>query len=160
MKSDAVILDACCGSRMIWFDKYNPSTIYMDSRELDCTLQDGRPLHIHPDVIGDFRNMPFEDGRFKMVVFDPPHLLSLGEDSWLAKKYGRLSDTWKDDLKQGFDECMRVLQHEGILILKWSERDISISALLDVLGTQPLFGSRRSTGIGPVWLVWMKGVGQ
>lgn len=160
MKSDAVILDACCGSRMIWFNKHNPSTIYMDIRDLDCTLQDGRSLHIHPDVIGDFRKMPFEDGRFKLVVFDPPHLLNLGEDSWLAQKYGRLSDTWKDDLKQGFDECMRVLQHEGILIFKWSERDISIPALLDVLGTPPLFGSRRSTGIGPVWLVWMKGVSQ
>ncbi|HFU3940784.1 TPA: SAM-dependent methyltransferase, partial [Streptococcus suis] len=27
------ILDACCGSRMFWFDKAEPHTTYMDKRE-------------------------------------------------------------------------------------------------------------------------------
>ena len=26
------ILDACCGSRMFWFDKENEKTVYMDNR--------------------------------------------------------------------------------------------------------------------------------
>ena len=26
------ILDACCGSRMCWFDKDNPDTVFMDWR--------------------------------------------------------------------------------------------------------------------------------
>ena len=31
--SDIRILDACCGSRMFWFDKDNEFTTYMDIRE-------------------------------------------------------------------------------------------------------------------------------
>lgn len=45
------ILDACCGSRMFWFDKENPDTIYMDCREIETTLCDGRLLIIKPDVV-------------------------------------------------------------------------------------------------------------
>lgn len=26
------ILDACCGSRMFWFDKKNPNVLFMDKR--------------------------------------------------------------------------------------------------------------------------------
>lgn len=68
------ILDVCCGSRMFWFDKHHKDTVYMDIRQLDDTLCDGRQLSINPDVIGDFRNIPFEDNTFKLVIFDPPPL--------------------------------------------------------------------------------------
>lgn len=72
------ILDVCCGSRMFWFDKNNPHTIFMDNRVLHDTLCDRRKLDIEPDIIGDFRNIPFDDNTFHMVVFDPPHLLKVG----------------------------------------------------------------------------------
>ena len=45
------ILDVCCESRMFWFDKENENTIYMDKRQLEDTLCDGRKLLINPDVI-------------------------------------------------------------------------------------------------------------
>ena len=32
------ILDVCCGSRMFWFDKENPDTIFADNREVETTL--------------------------------------------------------------------------------------------------------------------------
>ena len=32
------ILDACCGSRMFWFDKDHKDTLYMDKRVLSETL--------------------------------------------------------------------------------------------------------------------------
>ena len=44
------ILDACCGSRMFWFDRENPDVIFADNRELETTLCDGRHLLIKPDV--------------------------------------------------------------------------------------------------------------
>ena len=69
------ILDACCGSRMFWFDKEHKDTLYMDKRVLSETLCDGRLLEINPDMEGDFRDMPFPDNSFYMVVFDPPHLI-------------------------------------------------------------------------------------
>lgn len=35
--NDKYILDACCGSRMFWFDKSNKNTVFMDNRVLeDC----------------------------------------------------------------------------------------------------------------------------
>ena len=52
------VLDACCGSRMFYFDKRNPDVIFADNRELETTLCDGRTLLIKPDVQMDFRNMP------------------------------------------------------------------------------------------------------
>lgn len=53
------VLDATCGSRMIWFDKQNPDAVYMDNRQLIATLCDGRTLNVNPNVIADFKNMPF-----------------------------------------------------------------------------------------------------
>ncbi|MGN0022221.1 MAG: hypothetical protein ACI35Z_15570 [Sphingobacterium hotanense] len=150
----ARVLDACCGSRMFWFDKQNPDVVYADNRELSDTLCDGRTLNVSPDVISDFRNMPFDDETFYMVVFDPPHLLRAGDESWLAKKYGKLNtETWKDDIKQGFDECMRVLKPNGTLIFKWNEEQVSLGELKKLFPHPPLFGNKRSK---THWIVFMK----
>lgn len=151
---DKKILDAACGSKMFWFDKNNDNTIYIDNRTFDGVLSDGRTLNINPDMIADFRNLPFEDNTFYMVVFDPPHLVQLGSKSWMAKKYGVLGQGWKSDLKQGFNECMRVLKPNGTLIFKWNETQIKLSQILDLLSFKPLFGNQRSK---THWLVFMKG---
>ena len=153
MKMDKKILDVCCGSRMFWFDKENKKTVFMDKRELEDTLCDGRKLIIKPDIVGDFRNIPFEDKSFKLVVFDPPHLKQVGENSWLAKKYGKLDSTWEIDLKQGFNECMRVLEDYGVLIFKWNEEQIKLRQILDLIDYKPLIGNKRSK---THWLVFMK----
>ncbi|QNB46837.1 SAM-dependent methyltransferase [Thermanaerosceptrum fracticalcis] len=147
------VLDATAGSRMIWFDKQNSDALYMDNRQLTTTLCDGRVLNINPDVIADFRNMPFPDNTFYLVVFDPPHLRKAGNNSWLAKKYGLLTENWKDDIAKGFKECMRVLKPNGTLIFKWNEEQIKLSEIFDAIGQKPLFGNRRSK---THWLVFMK----
>jgi len=147
------ILDATCGSRMIWFDKEHPDALYMDNRQLTDILCDGRVLNINPDIIADFRDMPFADETFYLVIFDPPHLLRAGQDSWLAKKYGLLGETWQDDIMQGFRECMRVLKLNGILIFKWNEDQVSLREVLKCFDEKPLFGNRRSK---THWLVFMK----
>ena len=147
------ILDACCGSRMFWFDKENPRVVFQDCRTVDDTLCDGRRLEVKPDVVGDFRYMIFPDDSFRLVVFDPPHLCRAGKSSWLGIKYGVLESTWQDDLRRGFEECMRVLKDYGVLIFKWSEDQISTADVLKIIPEQPLFGNRRSKTI---WLVFMK----
>ena len=148
------ILDACCGSKMFWFDKQNEHTVFMDNRTLDTNLCDGRKLVIKPDIIGDFRNMDFEDNTFYLVVFDPPHLKQAGENSWLAKKYGTLDkQTWPQDIQQGFNECMRVLKPNGTLIFKWNEEQIKLKDILKVIEYKPLFGNKRAI---THWLVFMK----
>ena len=51
MNEDKLILDACCGSRMFWFDKKNPNVLFQDIRDKEYILCDGRKLEVHPDVI-------------------------------------------------------------------------------------------------------------
>ena len=67
------ILDACCGSKMFWFDKNNPDVEFCDIRTLERTeYYPGRYIEINPDTVCDFTNLPFENNSFHLVVFDPP----------------------------------------------------------------------------------------
>ena len=162
---DKHILDATCGSRMLWFDKYCDGAVYMDKRHIEnetiWTSKDGktvRKLTVDPDVIADFTDMPFEDNSFDLVLFDPPHLTRLGETSWLCKKYGRLTGAWENMIRDGFKECMRVCREYGTVIFKWNETDIPVSKIIDIIGCQPLFGSRGGKQFKTHWMVFMKGV--
>lgn len=72
----------------------------------------------------------------------------------MAKKYGKLDATsWPIDIKQGFDECMRVLDKDGILIFKWNEEQIKLKQILDLIEYIPLIGNKRAK---THWLVFMK----
>ena len=118
------VLDPCCGSRMFWFDRQNPDVVFGDRRSETLTVTDRshgnasgtRTLRIEPDTLIDFRALPYPDGSFKLVAFDPPHLVRAGPRSWLAAKYGKLSANWRDDLGTGFAECFRVLGSDGVLV--------------------------------------------
>lgn len=139
---DKPVLDATCGSRMIWFNKNNELAVFVDKRELDneaiWTSGDGkvtRYCNIHPDIIADFTCLPFEDNTFYHVVFDPPHLIQGGDNAWMVKKYGKLNkDTWKRMLHDGFSECMRVLKPYGTLIFKWNETQIPVKDVITATG--------------------------
>lgn len=151
------ILDACCGGRTFWFDKHNPLVTFMDNRKLEDTLCDGRTLEVKPDIVGDFRNMPYDDETFNLVIFDPPHLLKVGENAWLAKKYGRLnSATWKDDITKGFAECFRVLKKDGVLVFKWNETDITVSEILKLTRHKPLIGHKSGKLNKTHWILFVK----
>jgi hypothetical protein len=123
MVEQKFILDACCGGRQFWFNKHQPNTIFIDIRKEEKGYQNARPnKEISPDIIADFRKLPFEDKRFKMVVFDPPHIIAKGPTFRMVKEYGWLDkENWREDIKKGFDECWRVLEDYGTLIFKWAE---------------------------------------
>lgn len=141
------ILDACCGSKMFWFDKERKDTVYMDKRTLDTTLCDGRKLIVSPDILADFRSIPFDDETFHLVIFDPPHLLKVGDTSFLKLKYGRLDTSWKEDIKQGLAECWRVLKRNGTMIFKWNEEQITLPMVKPLLPCEPLIVQRRGKTI-------------
>lgn len=157
------ILDATCGSRTIWFNKEHPNTIYCDKRResfknvwKSSEKDSERTCVIEPDIQADFTDLPFPDNSFYLVVFDPPHLLKLGETSWMAKKYGKLDELWPQMIHDGFKECMRVLKPNGTLIFKWSEYDIPASKLWDAIGERPLFGHKSGKKSNTFWGCFMK----
>src|SRR5574343_166666 len=148
VSSEARVLDPCCGSRMMWFDPRHPDALFGDRRAETLTVTDNsrgnasgqRTIQIEPDTLLDFRALPYPDGSFKLVAFDPPHLVHAGPRSWLAAKYGRLSDNWRDDLRAGFRECFRVLANDGVLVFKWNETQVKVREVLALTPHAPLFG--------------------
>lgn len=158
------VLDPCCGGRMMWFDRNHPDVVFGDARRQSIVVSDrshGRPdgsrtLHIHPDVLIDFRNLPYADGQFNLVAFDPPHLVRAGARSWLAAKYGKLGPDWREDLRQGFSECFRVLSEHGVLVFKWSEAQVKLREVLDLAPCVPMFGNTSGRKAGTHWMVFIK----
>ena len=148
---------------MFWFDHDNPHVVYVDNRRMERQViwqsKDGtevREFEVQPDIVADFRQLPFADESFYHVVFDPPHLTQAGETSWLAKKYGRLTGDWRDMLSRGFRECMRVLKPYGTLVFKWNEEDVKVSEILRLFDRAPLYGHKSGKLGNTHWLVFMK----
>lgn len=158
------VLDPCCGGRMMWFDRQNPDVVFGDRRAETITVIDRshgnasgqRIINIAPDTLMDFRALPYPDGTFKLVSFDPPHLVRAGPKSWLAAKYGKLGEDWREDLRAGFSECFRVLAADGVLVFKWNETQVKLSEVLALTPHRPLFGNTSGRKAGTHWLVFMK----
>lgn len=158
MMNQKFILDACCGGRTFWFDKEHPNTLYVDKHPRPKGTCKHRPnFCCDPDMVVDFTNMPFEDKSFKLVVFDPPHLLELGKNSVMRIKYGSLrTETWPYEIGKGFEECWRVLDDFGVLVFKWNEAQIPIKKVLSLFSVSPLFGHPTSKHGKTKWFVFMK----
>jgi SAM-dependent methyltransferase len=158
----APVLDACCGSKMFWFDRQDSRAVFVDNRRETHALPDVssaggvRTLEINPDIVADFTELPFPADHFAMVVFDPPHLVRAGKKGWQAKKYGKLEGDWREMIRQGFTECFRVLKPEGTLIFKWNEHEVPVSQILALTPERPLVGQRCGKTAKTHWLVFMK----
>ena len=151
-----LILDPCCGSRMFWFDKKDDRAVFTDKRSEQHTLCDGRELIIEPNMVMDFTDLQFDDEQFHMVVFDPPHLNKIGSNSWMAKKYGKLDETWPLMIKDGFAECFRVLKPNGTLIFKWNEDQIPVKDILALTDQKPVVGHRSGKRSNTHWICFLK----
>lgn len=152
------ILDACCGSRMFWFDRADGRALFVDKRRETChadTRQGRRHIVVDPDILADFKALPFPENTFSLVVFDPPHT-SAGPNSWTRKKYGTLEAGWREEISAGFAECFRVLCPLGTLIFKWNEHRVPVSTVLSLTPQKPLFGQRCGTTARTHWIVFMK----
>ena len=153
------VLDACCGSRMFWFDHADKRAVFVDKRRETLTAdsrQGRRQVVVNPDILADFTALPFPDDHFYLVVFDPPHLKRNGATGWITKKYGVLSGDWREMLRKGFAESFRVLRPNGTLVFKWSEDEVSVQEILKLTPEKPLFGSRYGKHFKSHWIVFMK----
>lgn len=158
------ILDACCGGRMMWFQKNHPNALFIDNRRMAKQViwrgEKGqkRSFEVEPDVVMDFRNLDLRTNSFTLVVFDPPHLATRnGRTGYMQKKYGSLDpEMWRDDIAKGFAECFRVLKRNGVLVFKWSEAEIPLGEVLALTPYKPLFGHVSGRYGKTHWLTFMK----
>lgn len=155
------VLDMCCGSRMMWFDKSDSRTVFVDKRNEYHEMH--RPkrntvefTETKPDILSDFTALPFNNSTFELVVFDPPHFVRSGKPGFLAMKYGWLPGNWKDVLRKGFSEGFRVLKNSGILIFKWTATENPVSEILNLTNYTPLFGHKSGKQSNTHWLAFRK----
>ena len=107
--TNKLILDPASSMRSFYFNKKDKRVLFGDIREKEThLLTNGQTIHIEPDQVMDFRNIPYPDKSFQCVVFDPPHMLRLSEKSWMRKKYGVLDDnTWQEDLTKKYSKTFK-----------------------------------------------------
>ena len=156
-----MILDVTCGMRGIWFQKNEPHTIYCDRRKEHYESNYGankahRIIDVDPDIVCDFTDLPFKDGMFNLVVFDPPHVMNLSHESWVCKMYETLDQDWPKLIRDGFRECMRVLKVGGVLVFKWADTSIPTRKVIEAIGQEPLFGHRSGKKSNTHWMCFMK----
>ena len=156
------VLDVCCSTRAFWFNPRDERALFVDNRSESIVRNDSssrsgfRVLEIAPDQVADFTALPFPDSTFAHVVFDPPHMTTLGQNCYMAKCYGRLTGDWRDMLRRGFAECFRVLRPEGTLIFKWCEYDVPVSEVLQLTPEKPLYGHRSGKRSKTHWISFLK----
>jgi SAM-dependent methyltransferase len=159
MENSYKVLDACCSGRSFWYDKKDSRAVFMDKRIEKIVFDNPghkEILNISPAVQADFTVMPFRDCTFDLVVFDPPHLRYHGDQSWLAKRYGRLTGDWEFELQSGFLECFRVLRPAGTLVFKWNDTDVPVSKILTLINERPLFGHKSGKNSKTHWICFIK----
>ena len=156
------VLDVCCGSKAMWFDKNDKRVLYLDKRNKEYYLKEnaaypnGGIIKIKPDIVGDFTNIKQPDNSFWHIVFDPPHIKQKSISGDLTKRYGILEDGWQDMIKKGFEECFRVLKTNGTLIFKWSEVQIPLKDVLKLTKNKPLYGHKSGKKMNTHWVCFIK----
>ena len=152
------VLDACCGGRMMWFNKADPRCLYVDKRCESFHVGPGPRdfYHVQPDQVCDFSALPFPDNTFAHVVFDPPHLVRQEPKGWMTRKYGVLNGDWREMLRKGFAECFRVLRPDGVLVFKWSDGNVKVREILALTPVLPLYGHKTTQHTNTHWIAFLK----
>jgi len=159
---DKFILDAGCGSRMFWINKNHPNTIYIDKRKEPKGFIKTKPnLEINPDIICDITKLPKElkSKRFKLIIWDTPHFKAKNLTGIMLKQYGSLNpETWKEDLKNSFNELWGILDNYGILLFKFANYHIKFKEVLELFPEKPLIYNKTSSkgNSSTKWFCFMK----
>tara|TARA_R100000654_G_scaffold33685_1_gene58891 strand:+ start:746 stop:1237 length:492 start_codon:yes stop_codon:yes gene_type:complete len=158
MITEKEVLDACCGGRHWWFNKEDPDMFGLDIRSVEKGSIELQPnWSVEPDLVGSYCNMPFNDESFSLILWDIPHKLKQ-DKGIITKKYGFLGENWREDTKQGFEECWRVLAQRGTLVFKWSDLDVKVSEMLNLFHTKPKAGTITKKGVNNTYfLIFYKG---
>ena len=117
------VLDMSAGNRAIWIEKEWPDAVFVDCR-----------YSVHPNVVCDSRQLPFPNGIFDLVVFDPPHE-NFGKNGKCSKLYGwHTTEEIKDIVKCSSREAWRVTKPNSLMLLKWNDHGQRLGKILEIVG--------------------------
>jgi len=158
-----MILDATCGYKEMWFNKQPEKTIFIDIRKGAIEYKGPKGFskfigNINPNILASFFYLPFKDNIFDLVVFDPPHVIGKKPYGVIQFKYGVLSNLrWQNNLYTASREIWRVLKPGGFLVFKWAESSRSLSRVLPLFPSKPLFGSTGGQNqVATWWVIFQK----
>ncbi len=108
-------LDATASIRVHWEGKDARGWIFLDRRP-----------SVKPDIVASNEFLPFRNGTFREVFYDPPHFLHGGGLWFKSRMYAHYSG-WKRrvdlirNLVRVNVEFSRCLGPKGVLLVKWSD---------------------------------------
>ena len=139
------ILDATAGLKGIWYQKDHPFVTFMDHRYINGSKQktsnnikNRRVIRIKPDVVAEWKDTPFPDNYFDMVVFDPPHMIRNKKcDHIFVEKYGMLHLSNYKQVKYYFNKIIERSFSPFFIILSYymcikSNFNLNISIVLSM----------------------------
>jgi len=105
------VLDVTTGGKHIWHGEVKDAekVVFADRRAVPAGEIEQQPnWQVQPDIQADFRELPFQDGQFDLICFDPPHRVSDGGMETISgiieTKYGALhAESWQSDLHDAFN---------------------------------------------------------
>jgi len=65
----------CCGGKMFYTNKNDERVLFCDERKFQKRYLNTNLFSVEPDLIIDFKALPFDDESFYLVIFDPPHII-------------------------------------------------------------------------------------
>jgi hypothetical protein len=112
----ARVLDVTANTRKMWKGADWSGTVTF------CDVDDS----VGADFVADFRSLPFADGSFDVIVFDPPHLplaaASPQSMTQMVEDYGLSKSVHADNISEFFSpflkEALRVLSADGLIFAK------------------------------------------
>jgi hypothetical protein len=126
-----MMLDVTAGHRAMWNNPHDPNVIFLDQKRT-----------VKPDIVAVWQYLPFKDGSIEGGVIDPPHMLYESKGKPMGfnfkERYGILDRvTWRKDLGAAYEELMRVLEPEGMLLVKWNDNHVSLKRFLSCFSGTP-----------------------
>jgi hypothetical protein len=117
-RPEGIVVDVTSNARRMWKKLDTSGVIFCDISP-----------SVHPDVVADFRQLPFADNSISAIVFDPPHLpMAAGTDKSLphfVRNYGLSRSVHADNISSFFIpfllEANRVLKDDGLVFAKLAD---------------------------------------
>ena len=158
------ILDCFSGNLSTWFDKdFAKKNVVKNDIRKGLTLEkQGQIIEIIADYNHNIfkENTIIDDGEFNLIYADPPHLINTS--GIIYKTYTDLNAyqllTVEHDLINMLNNLNNNLATNGVVLIKWNNKDFSLKPLFKKSKLKLLFGTTTYKKAETYYYVAVKGI--